>query len=235
LRAGTQAVEREVRRHYPTARVQRWDRDTARTADQHEAILTAFQRREADVLVGTQMVAKGLDLPLVTLVGIVLADYSLREGDFRASERALQLMVQVAGRAGRADRDGRVIVQTMQPDNPAVEAAANDDLEGFYEDELQWRADHGYPPFRRLVRLVFGHTSGAFAAEEAHRLADELRDRALEHAAVEVIGPTPPRVARVRGKHRWSILLRGLEPAEVLRDMELPGGWAVDVDPVVVD
>jgi primosomal protein N' (replication factor Y) len=235
LHAGTQAVEREVRQHYPTARVQRWDRDTARTADQHEAILTAFQRREADVLVGTQMVAKGLDLPMVTLVGIVLADYSLREGDFRARERALQLMVQVAGRAGRADRHGRVIVQTMQPESPAVEAAASDDLETFYEDELQWRADRGYPPFRCLVRLVFSHTSGAFAAEEAHRLADELRDRALEQPGVEVIGPTPPRVARVRGRHRWSILLRGREPVEVVRDAELPSGWAIDVDPVVVD
>ena len=235
LSAGTQAVEREVRKHYPTARVQRWDRDTARTADQHEAILAAFQRREADVLVGTQMVAKGLDLPMVTLVGIVLADYSLREGDFRARERALQLMVQVAGRAGRADRHGRVILQTMQPEGPAVEAAASEDLEAFYEDELQWRADRGYPPFRRLVRLVFSHTSGAFAAEEANRLSDELRDRALEYAAVEVIGPTPPRVARVRGRHRWSILLRGRDPVEVLRDIELPGGWAIDVDPVIVD
>ncbi len=235
LRAGTQAVEREVRKHYPTARVQRWDRDTARTADQHEAILAALQRHEVDVLVGTQMVAKGLDLPLVTLVGIVLADYSLIEGDFRARERALQLMVQVAGRAGRADRHGRVIVQTMQPDNPAVLAAVSNELEAFYEDELQWRADRGYPPFRRLVRLVFSHTSGAFAAEEAHRLADELRDRALEHAAVEVIGPTPPRVARVRGRHRWSILLRGRDPVETLRDAELPGGWVIDVDPVAVD
>ncbi|MBM3140641.1 MAG: primosomal protein N', partial [Chloroflexi bacterium] len=235
LRAGTQRVEQEVLRLYPGARVARWDRDTARTAEQHEAILQRFVRHEADVLVGTQMVAKGLDLPLVTLVGVVLADYTLREGDFRARERTFQLLVQVAGRAGRAERHGRVIVQTMQPDDPAVVAAATHDLERFYEEELAWRADHGYPPFTRIVRLLFSHANAAYAVEEARRVAEDLRGRAAGLPHIRVDGPLPPPLARVRGRYRWAIHLRGEHPASILRGGEdLPPGWVVDVDPAAL-
>ncbi|MEX2032847.1 MAG: primosomal protein N', partial [Dehalococcoidia bacterium] len=236
LRAGTQQVESEARRHFPTARIERWDRDTARTSEQHERILTRFQRGEADVLVGTQMVAKGLDLPLVTLVGVVLADYTLREGDFRARERTFQLLVQVAGRAGRAERDGRVIVQTLDPENPAVEYAATHDVDGFFERELEWRVEHSYPPFGRMVRLLFQHTNATYAVEEASRMAAELRTLAVDRPDIEVTGPTPPQVARVRGRHRWGILVRGEDPAGLIRDLdELPPGWIVDVDPLVVN
>ena len=236
LRAGTQQVESEVRRHYPAARIARWDRDTARTPAQHEEILAKFQRQEADVLVGTQMVAKGLDLPLVTLVGVVLADYTLREGDFRASERTFQLLVQVAGRAGRAERHGRVVVQTLQPEHAAVEYAANHDVDGFFEHELEWRGEHGYPPFTKMVRLLFQHTNPTYAIEEASRMASELRTLALDMPEVEITGPTPPQAARVRGRHRWAILLRGGEPSTLVRNLEeLPPGWIVDVDPLVVN
>ncbi|MEX1022532.1 MAG: primosomal protein N', partial [Dehalococcoidia bacterium] len=236
LRAGTQQVESEVRRHFPTARVQRWDRDTARTPQHHEEILATFQRHEADVLVGTQMVAKGLDLPLVTLVGVVLADYSLREGDFRARERTFQLLVQVAGRAGRGAHDGRVIVQTLDPENPAVEHASMHDVDGFFEAELPWRVTHSYPPFGRMVRLLFQHTSPTYAIEEASRMAAELRTLATDAPGTEVTGPTPPQVARVRGRHRWAILLRGEDPSALIRRLdELPPGWIVDVDPLVVN
>ncbi len=233
--AGTQRVEQEVRRHFPTARILRWDRDTARTSEQHEAILQQFVRGEADILVGTQMVAKGLDLPLVTLVGVVLADYTLREADFRARERAFQLLVQVGGRAGRAERDGRVIVQTLQPEEPAIEAAAAHDLDRFYETELSERAERGYPPFRRLVRLLFSHASATYAREEAQRMAEELRTHASGRPGLVISGPTPPQVSRVRGRHRWAILVRGDDPASLLRDLDdLPPGWAIDVDPIVV-
>ncbi|MDA1239805.1 MAG: primosomal protein N', partial [Chloroflexi bacterium] len=236
LRAGTQQVETEVRRHFPTARVLRWDRDTARTREQHEAILGAFQRHQADVLVGTQMVAKGLDLPLVTLVGVVLADYSLREGDFRSRERTFQLLVQVAGRAGRAERDGRVIVQTLQPEEDAILYAAAHDVDGFFERELAWRSERGYPPFQRMVRLLFQHANEAYASEEARRMATELRTLAVDAPGVTVTGPTPPQVARVRGRYRWSILVRGDDPAALLRSLDdLPPGWVVDIDPLVVN
>jgi primosomal protein N' (replication factor Y) len=236
LRAGTQQVESEVRRHFPTARIVRWDRDTARKPAEHEAILAQFQRQEADVMVGTQMVAKGLDLPMVTLVGVVLADYTLREGDFRARERTFQLLVQVAGRAGRAERHGRVVVQTLQPEDPAVEFAAAHNVDGFFEQEMPWRVEHGYPPFGRMVRLLFQHTNPIYAIEEASRMASELRTLAVDAPGVEVTGPTPPQVARVRGRHRWAILLRGDDPSSLLRGLEeLPPGWVVDVDPLVVN
>jgi primosomal protein N' (replication factor Y) len=232
--AGTQQVEAEVRRHFPTTRIVRWDRDTTRSVEDHEARLRQFIDHEADVLVGTQMVAKGLDLPDVTLVGVVLADYSLREGDFRANERTFQLLVQVAGRAGRAERDGRVIIQTLQPDHPVILAAATQDPDRFFEDELRWRAEHGYPPYQRLVRLLF---SLPYVAEEAHRLAGEIRDRAPSYPNIVVTGPTPPAVARLRGRHRLQILVFGDDPAALIADLQeaLPVGWSVDVDPLLVD
>ena len=233
-RAGTQRVEREVTRLFPAARVARWDRDTARTAAQHEALMGRFMRQEADVLVGTQMVAKGLDLPMVTLVGVVLADYGLHAADFRASERTFQLLEQVGGRAGRAERHGRVIIQTLDPEHPAIVAAATHDIDGFYEEELRWRAQFDYPPFRRLARLLFAHANGDYAAEEASRLAAELRRRVAGEAHAEVLGPTRPFVARLRGRHRWQLLLRADDPAEVLRELDLAGGWTVDIDPVVL-
>jgi primosomal protein N' (replication factor Y) len=234
--AGTQQVEAEVRRHFPTTRVVRWDRDTTRSVEDHEAKLRQFMDHEADVLVGTQMVAKGLDLPDVTLVGVVLADYSLREGDFRAGERTFQLLVQVAGRAGRAERDGRVIIQTLQPDHPAIITAATQDPERFFEDELRWRAEHGYPPYTRLVRLQFSHPSLPYVAEEAHRLAGEIRDRAPSSPNIVVTGPTPPAIARLRGRHRLQILVFGDDPAALIADLQeaLPVGWTVDVDPLLV-
>ncbi len=234
-RAGTERVEREVRRLYPAARVARWDRDTARRRSQHEAILGRFLRRELDVLVGTQMVAKGLDLPAVTLVGVVLADYTLREGDFRSRERTFQLLVQVGGRAGRAERGGRVVIQTLQPGDRAVEAAAAGDVDGFLEQELRWRVEHGYPPLRRLARLLFAHPRPAYGAEEAARVAAEVRRLASGRPDAEVLGPHRPRVARVRGRHRWSIVVKADDPAELLRPLDLPAGWRLEIDPASVD
>ena len=234
-RAGTQQVEREVRRLYTAARVARWDRDTARRREQHEAILGRFLRQEVDVLVGTQMVAKGLDLPAVTLVGVVLADYTLREGDFRSRERTVQLLVQVSGRAGRAERPGRVLIQTLQPEDRAVLAAAAGDVDGFLEQELPWRAAHDYPPFRRLARLLFAHPRPAYGAEEAARVAQELRALAAGQPNVEVLGPLRPRLGRLRGRHRWSLVVKADDPAELLRPLELPPGWSIDIDPVSVD
>jgi primosomal protein N' (replication factor Y) len=233
-RAGTQEVEREVRFHFVTARVLRWDRDTARNAEQHADHLRRFAAHEADVLVGTQMVAKGLDLPLVTLVGVVLADYSLREGDFRAGERTLQLLEQVAGRAGRADRHGQVIIQTLRPEEPAVQAAADHDVDGFFEAELARRTRLGFPPFRRLARLVVSHEHGDYAREEAGRVATQLQARAAAQPGIDVRGPSPPSISRLRGRYRWQLLLFATDPASVLAGIELSAAWSIDIDPMVV-
>jgi primosomal protein N' (replication factor Y) (superfamily II helicase) len=233
-RAGTQEVEREVKFHFLTARVLRWDSDTARNVQQHTDHLRSFAAHEADVLVGTQMVAKGLDLPLVTLVGVVLADYSLRQGDFRAGERTLQLLEQVAGRAGRAERHGRVIIQTLRPEEPAIQAVADHDVDGFFEAELPRRARLGLPPYRRLARLLVAHEHGDYAREEAGRIATELLRRAAALPGVDVRGPSPSSIPRLRGRYRWQILLLAPDPRELIVNLELSPAWTVDIDPIVV-
>ena len=232
--AGTQQVQAEVDRLFPRAQTLRWDRDTARSAEQHLLILDHFIDRRADVLVGTQMIAKGLDLPWVTLVGVVSADIGLNLPDFRAAERTFQVLSQVAGRAGRSPLGGSVVVQSYQPDHYTLQAAARHDFAGFYRLELEKRRDLGYPPFRRLVRLVYSHVS----AQTAERAAEDLARRfqaALPGigSSVELIGPAPCFFARQAGRYRWHLLLRGLRPLDLLRD-PLPEGWQVDVDPVTV-
>jgi primosomal protein N' (replication factor Y) len=141
------------------------------------------------------------------------------------------LLAQVAGRAGRAERPGRVVVQTLAPDDRAILAAAEHDVDGFFEGELPWRREHAYPPFTRLVRLLFQHASNEYALEEAARVRAELRRLAAGLPDVEVLGPTPPQIARVRGRYRWGLLVRGADPAALVRAIDLPPGWTVDVDP----
>ncbi len=233
---GTERVEAAVKRLYPRARVLRWDRDTARSRLAHEELLAAFAERRADVLVGTQMIAKGLDLPAVTLVGVVSADIALYLPDFRASERAFQLLTQVAGRAGRGELAGRVIVQTFNPDHFCIQAAARHDYHDFYTAEVIARERYGYPPFRQLVKLTYTHTDRYHAQVEATILADHLRriirDRALEQT--DVVGPAPAFMERLRGRYRWQLIARGpdLRPLlHALSDDTLPRGWALDVDP----
>jgi primosomal protein N' (replication factor Y) len=230
--AGVEKVEVEAQRLFPSARLLRWDRDVTHGRHAHEEILARFLGREADILIGTQMLAKGLDMPSVTLVGVVNADIGLHLPDFRAGERTFQLLTQVAGRAGRGERAGRVIVQTYRPDHYAIDAAARYDFEGFVAKELDARRAAGYPPYGRLVRLLFAHTNARFAREEAMRVAHELELRRSELGAeTDVLGPAPAYVARAYGRWRWQILLRGREPEELARELTLPAGWTVDVDP----
>lgn len=232
---GVERVEEETRRLFPQARVVRWDRDVTRGKGAHERILEAFLAHEADVLVGTQMLAKGLDLPAVTLVGVVSADVALHLPDFRAAERTFQLVTQVAGRAGRADRLGRVVVQTYTPDHYAIDAASRHDFASFYKQEVELRRRSGYPPFQRLVRLLFAHTNAAFAQREVMRLATMLnRQRDVAGSETTITGPSPAYVARVRGRWRWQLLLRGRDPTDLVRNLRLPPGWTVDVDPVAM-
>lgn len=229
---GSERVETEVGRLFPQARVLRWDWETTRQKDAHEIILSHFASHRADVLVGTQMLAKGLDLPMVTLVGVVLADVGLNLPDPFSSERVFQVLTQVAGRAGRSTRGGRVILQTFQPEHPVIRAASGHDYSGFYEQELAGRRRLGYPPFGRLVRLEYRHRDNARAEAEARKTADRLKSRleAGGRTQTTLVGPVPCFFSKLRGEYRWQIVLRGPNPVEVLQGQRFDG-WRVEVDP----
>jgi len=231
---GTQRIEDEVKRLFPEARLLRWDKDATTKRHAHEQLLTAFRERNADVLIGTQMIAKGLDMPQVTLAGIISADTGFSLPDFRAGERTFQLLCQVAGRAGRGLEAGKVVIQTYCPDNYAVQSAARHDYLGFYNQEIEYRRHYDYPPFSQLTRLVYTHTNNELCRREAERMTQVIlkeRDKP-GRASLSLIGPVPAFAARVRGRYRWQIILRGEELAQVLSQMALPQGWTVDVDPV---
>jgi primosomal protein N' (replication factor Y) len=234
--AGTQQVEEELQRHFPGVRSVRWDADTADKPDLHEAILAKFTAHEADVLVGTQMIAKGLDIPMVTLVGVVNADPGLALPDFRANERAFQLLTQVAGRAGRGVLGGQVLIQTYQPEHPSILAAAQYDYAGFYQREMVQRRELGYPPFRRLARLLIQSKHPVNVQREAEDAAEALRQRIQQRDLTEttLMGPAPCFFARIDSYYRWHILLRSTDPLLALRDFPLRQGWALDIDPVDV-
>ncbi len=180
------------------------------------------------------MIAKGLDLPLVTLVGVVTADTALCLPDFRASERTFQLLTQVAGRAGRSILGGKVIVQTYAPQHFCIQAASRHDYEGFYRQELEFRRQQRYPPFSRLVRLLFTHISARKCEAESEKLQQLLYSTIarLGIADMDIVGPAPCFIERIRGRYRWQIVLRGPAPATLLANLQLPLGWQVDVDPV---
>jgi primosomal protein N' (replication factor Y) (superfamily II helicase) len=233
---GTERVEMAVKSLFPGARVLRWDRDTARSRAVHEELLRAFVERRADILVGTQMIAKGLDLPAVTLVGVVSADVALFLPDFRASERAFGLLTQVAGRAGRGNLSGKVLVQTLNPEHFCIQAASRHDYAGFFAAEVSARRRYGYPPFRRFVKCTFVHGDRYTAEIEAMRLAERLmqliHDSSLEET--DIVGPAPAFIERLRGRYRWQLILRSPDPCRVmnaLTDEDLPRGWSVDIDP----
>ncbi|MBM3154494.1 MAG: primosomal protein N' [Chloroflexi bacterium] len=236
LGVGTQRVEEEVRSLFPQARILRWDRDVAPGHKAYKELLDKFRNHQADVLIGTQMVAKGLDLPQVTLTGVVSADTGLNIPDFRAGERTFQLLCQVAGRAGRGLVAGKVIIQTYSPGHYAIRAAANHDYEAFYAQEIEYRRQLAYPPFSRLVRLLFRHTNAGVCQREAEKMCraiiNEKNRRGIPD--LRVIGPSPAFVSRLRGHYQWQILVCGTAPVEILSDMAFPQGWILDIDPVGV-
>jgi primosomal protein N' (replication factor Y) len=231
---GTELIESAVQGEFPTARTIRWDRDTATGREAHEVILHTFSEGLADILIGTQMVAKGLDLPQVTLVGIMSADTALGLPDYRAGERTFQLLTQVAGRAGRGALGGRVVLQSYLPEHYAIQAAAKHDYETFYRQEIAYRRDQMYPPFRRLARIVFQYSSPTRAEYEARHAAEILHQHLKEgqFTASELIGPTPCFFAKRSDYYRWHLILRSPDPVAVLGGIELAEGWFVDIDPV---
>ena len=230
---GTQRVVEAVHETFPEARVVRWDRDTAHRRGSHEELLRQFIEHEADVMVGTQMIAKGLDLPLVTVVGVISADTSLHLPDYRAAERTFQLLTQVAGRAGRSPLGGRVIVQTYTPEHYAIPTASRHDYAGFLARELAFRRQHGYPPYGRLVRLTYADDDPGRARQQAVDLAGRLQGEVRRQGlgGISVIGPAPCPLEKLRGQWRWQIILRGADPLPFLSATPIPRGWRVDVDP----
>lgn len=207
LGAGSERIENEIASLFPSARVRRMDSDTMRRREDYEAVLSAFGAGEVDVLVGTQMIAKGLDFPRVTLVGIVDADGALHLPEFRAAERTFQLIAQVAGRAGRGALEGRIVVQTHVPEHPAIVRAAGHDYRGFADAELEEREVLGYPPFGRLLRALFDDTELERATQAAERAAEHLSKR-LGDAPAVVLGPAPAPVAFLRGRHRLHLVVK---------------------------
>jgi len=229
LGGGTERVEREVRAAHPGLRVARLDRDVAEHRGAAERVLDAFAAGETDVLVGTSLVAKGLDVPAVTLVGVVSSDVALNLPDERAAERTFQLLSQAVGRAGRGDRPGRAILQTYQPDHPVIRAVASGDGETFYAEELALRRRFGSPPFGRLVKLTVALPDREAAEREGAAMAGRLRERAAEHGTT-VIGPAPAYIARRNDRWRYHLVLRGTDPVGALGGDPGPP-WSVDVDP----
>ncbi len=234
LGTGTQKLEQEASLTFPEARLLRWDSDTTKGKNSHQQILNKFRTHQADILIGTQMITKGLDLPQVTLVGVIIADTGLNLPDFRAGERTFQLLSQVAGRAGRGPLGGKVIVQTYSPEHYAVQSAAKHDYAQFYSKEITYRRQLHNPPFSRLASLVYSHTNEAACQREAERmrrfLIEERDARGI--ADLSLIGPAPAFVRRLRGRFRWQLILRGSDPSAFLSEIPIPQGWTVDIDPV---
>lgn len=239
---GTQKLEAEVRARFPNVSCLRMDSDTMQKPGSHEEALAKFRRGEVKILLGTQMIAKGLDFPNVTLVGVINADTALHFPDFRASERTFQLVTQVAGRTGRGDKGGRVLVQTFSPDHPAIIAALKHDYLTFAAGELPTREEFGYPPYMSLIRLIFRGGSETLTEQFAHSIADrlmELRDQDAsattgdlsasntsnpgsdnltdEFESVRILGPAPAPIAKLRGKFRFHILMLGPDGAQLRR------------------
>ena len=229
LGGGTERVEREVREHFPNLRVARLDRDVADRRGAAERVVDAFTAGHVDVLVGTSLVAKGLDVPNVTLVGVVSSDVALNLPDERAAERTYQLLSQAVGRAGRGDRPGRAILQTYQPDHPVIRAVAVADGSGFYAAELELRRRFGSPPFGSLIKLTVALPEREAAEREGVAMAERLRERAAG-GATTVIGPAPAYIARRNDRWRFHVIIRGEDPGGVLGGDPGPP-WSVDVDP----
>ena len=206
---GTETVEQEVRKAFPNANIQRFDADSTARKNAHQHILEAFRHQEIDILIGTQMVAKGLDFPNVTLVGVIVADTALNLPDFRASEQTFSLLTQVAGRSGRAEAAGEVIVQTYMPDHYCILASQKHDYNAFYEKEVEARRGLRYPPFSHVATLLLRGKDEKAVIDAAHSVSNHLRIwQTDQFPEVEILGPAPAPLSKIEGKFRWHFLLR---------------------------
>jgi primosomal protein N' (replication factor Y) len=240
--AGTERVEEEVKTLFPAARIARMDSDTTTRAGDSQRILRDLDRGEIDILIGTQMITKGHDFPAITLVGVLAADASLNIPDFRAAERTFQILTQVSGRGGRGDRPGRVVIQTFTPGHYAIRRAQDHDYAGFYADELPFRRQLAYPPFSRLIGFQFSCLKKAEGKKAVAGFGARARElsRSMTGGKAEVVGPAESPLARIRGRYRWQLLLKGrdsrslhLLSQKLLEGTERDGlEVQVDVDPV---
>jgi primosomal protein N' (replication factor Y) len=231
---GTERIEQEVRSLFPAARVLRLDRDVMKTPDAADLVFDQMRSGEADVLVGTQLVAKGLDLPNVTTVGVVNADTSLHFPDYRSSERTFSLLTQVAGRAGRGSAASQVFIQTYTPDHPAIRHARYHDYRGFFREELEIRRAYRFPPFAELIVATYGHRDEARAEREAKAAAEHLSATIalLNLGDIEVLGPSPAFVYRLKDEFRFEVTLKGRDLHRVADGLPRGRGWSLDVDPM---
>ena len=203
---GTQRVEKELTELFPTARVLRMDVDTTRRKGAHERILDEFGKHHADILLGTQMIAKGLDFPNVTLVGVLNADTSLGLPDFRASERTFQLLTQVSGRAGRAEKEGNVLIQTYNPDHYAIQYAQRQDYEHFFGKEMQVRHQGGYPPYYYTIQITASARTEADAAQKMFQIRGEIVNYLSQNAVI--LGPTPQSIMRINNRYYYQLVIK---------------------------
>ena len=236
--SGTEKLEMELKALVPAVRIVRMDRDTTTRKLAHQEILAAFREKRYDILLGTQMVAKGHDIPGVTAVGILSADSSLNMPDFRAAERCFMLITQTAGRAGRGDAPGQVVVQGYSPEHYAVQAAIKQDYEAFYRQEIAIREQLFYPPFSRLVKLIVQHEKEEAARQEACRVQENFLTAFAGRTDQQIIGPAPALIAQFRGVHRFVLLIKTADLAAV-RDflrgegLDTRNDVLIDVDPIM--
>jgi primosomal protein N' (replication factor Y) len=231
---GTERVEQEVRTLFLSARVLRLDRDVMKTADAADVIFEQMVAGEADILVGTQMVAKGLDLPRVTTVGVVNADTGLHFPDYRSSERTFSLLTQVAGRAGRSTRASEVFIQTYTPEHAAIRHARYHDYRGFYEEELMLRRAYRFPPYGQLIVATFGHRTEERAEREAKTATEHLSATIalLKLGDIEVLGPSPAFLYRLKDEYRFEVTLKGADLHRLSQALPRGRGWSLDIDPM---
>jgi primosomal protein N' (replication factor Y) len=218
---GTERIEESVHRLVPQARIARMDRDTTGKRGSHERFIRRWENGEIDILIGTQMITKGHDVTRVTLVGALLADLSLNLPDFRAAERTFQLLTQVAGRAGRGDDPGRVVIQTYSPDHYAIKYLTIYDYRGFFDCEIAFRRELNYPPFSRLINLRIDGPKPDKVETTAKLVAARLRlsqRQATRFQDVEILGPAPAPIQKLRNRYRWQLLLKG-DPISALLDL----------------
>jgi primosomal protein N' (replication factor Y) len=237
---GTERVEAEVKKANPGARVERLDRDAIRRRGSLASLLSRFRDGEIDVLVGTQMIAKGHDFPRVTLVGVVSADVGLGLADFRAAERTFQLLTQVAGRAGRGEQPGEAIVQTLYADHYSIQLACRQDYPSFYDREMQFRRAMRYPPLVALVNTVVRSRTFAGAMDDAADIVQKVRQ--ADRGELHVLGPAPAPLGKLRGEYRAQLLIKGMNRKRIREALqsalasrpELQRRVVVDVDPLSV-